>query len=218
MRIFNQIFLVLFVSSFVLIYPQNKKPAVLYPVDHTIKDRSLVRFKKDIFKAINNKDTSFIISVLDTNILNSFGGSGGIKELREMWELGNANSSFWIELKEVFSMGGTFIGKDKKLFAIPYVFSEWPEDYDPFTYVAVVKKNINLRDSSSSKSKILKRLSYNIVELLENGVNDKWSRVMTADSVMGYIYSDFIRSPVDYRAILLKEKGKWKIISFVSGD
>ncbi len=198
---------------------QNKKPLRLVPVDESRKDRSLVKFKNDVLKAIDKKDTSFIISVLDTNILNSFGGNGGIQELRQMWQIENPNSSLWVELKKVFSMGGTFFGVHNHMFVLPYIFGNWPEDYDPFGYVAVIKKNIYLRDSPTVKSKVIKKLSYDILEILESGVEKgKWSKVMTADSLAGYVYSDFVRSPLDYRAILKKENGKWKIISFVSGD
>jgi len=198
---------------------QIKKPLKLIPVDQSYKDNSLLKFKKEVFTAIDKKDTNFIISILDTNILNSFGGNGGIKEFWEMWQMQDPNSSFWLELKKVFSMGGIFISNERKIFVMPYLFGIWPEDLDPFTYIAAINKNVTIHESPSKNSKILKKINYDILLVLDYyDEYNNWKKVMTVDSLSGFVQKEFVRSPIDYRAILQKEKGKWKITSFVSGD
>ncbi|PIW70510.1 MAG: hypothetical protein COW08_01440 [Ignavibacteriales bacterium CG12_big_fil_rev_8_21_14_0_65_30_8] len=198
---------------------QIKKPLKLIPVDQSYKDNSLLKFKKEVFTAIDKKDTNFIISILDTNILNSFGGNGGIKEFWEMWQMQDPNSSFWLELKKVFSMGGIFISNERKIFVMPYLFGIWPEDLDPFTYIAAINKNVAIHESPSKNSKILKKINYDILLVLDYyDEYNNWKKVMTVDSLSGFVQKEFVRSPIDYRAILQKEKGKWKITSFVSGD
>jgi len=211
--------LVIFLSLTITICPQIKKNPKVFPIDQSSKDISLIKFKNEILNAIEKKDTNFIVSVLDTNILNSFGGNGGIQEFWDMWQIEDPNTSFWNELKKVFTMGGTFIDNNKNMFAMPYLFSIWPEDLDPFTYVAAINKNVELYESPSKKSKIIKKISYEILMLVDfEEENNNWKNVMTLDSVYGFIQKDFIRSPIDYRVVLQKEKDKWKIISFVAGD
>lgn len=219
MKLKYNLIIVLIILLTVTCPSQIKNPLKLIPVDQSYKDNSLLKFKKEVFSAIEKKDTNFIISILDTNILNSFGGNGGITEFWEMWQMQDPNSSFWNELKKVFSMGGTFISNERKTFAMPYLFSLWPEDLDPFTYVAAINKNVEIHESPSKSSKILRKINYDILLLLDYyDENNNWKKVMTVDSLSGFIKKDFVRSPIDYRAILQKEKGKWKITSFVSGD
>jgi len=90
---------------------------------------------------------------------------------------------------------------------------------DPFTYIAAINKNVAIHESPSKNSKILKKINYDILLVLDYyDEYNNWKKVMTVDSLSGFVQKEFVRSPIDYRAILQKEKGKWKITSFVSGD
>jgi len=210
---------IIFIYLTFTIYPQIKKTPKVIPIDQSSKDISLIKFKNEIFNAIEKKDTNFLVSILDTNILNSFGGNGGIQEFWDMWQMEDPKTSFWKELKKVFTMGGTFIDNNKNMFAMPYLFGIWPEDYDPFSFVAAINKDVEIHENPSKKSKIIKKINYEILMLVDfEDENNNWKKVMTVDSVYGFIQKDFVRSPIDYRVILQKEKGKWKITSFVAGD
>ena len=66
----------------------------------------------------------------------------------------------------------------------------------------------------------------NIVKVdYENSVSDgkqeptySWLKVETLGGKKGFVGAEFVRSPIDYRAIFVKEKGKWKMSTFVAGD
>lgn len=43
-------------------------------------------------------------------------------------------------------------------------------------------------------------------------------QVKLRDGRKGYIASRYVRSPVDYRAFLTREGGRWRMTLFVAGD
>ena len=78
----------------------------LLPVDEASQDPSFERFRMRLLAAAKNHDTAFILSILDQHILNSLGGSGGVKEFKEQWKLDETGDEFWNTLIAVLTKGG----------------------------------------------------------------------------------------------------------------
>lgn len=201
-----------------------QKERFVRPVDEGKQDKSFSAFRVKLIEAVKKRDKKYLLSVLDPNVKNSFGGDGGIEEFKEMWEIDSSKSKLWYELRVVLSNGGGF--QDKNTFAAPYSFVFFPADLDAFEQQVIFGNNVNLRAKPDKSAKVISQLSYNIVKVdYENSVSDGkqeptylWLKVETLGGKKGFVSAEFVRSSIDYRAIFVKEKGKWKISAFVAGD
>lgn len=199
------------------------------PVDEASLDPSFAAFRAKLIDAAERRDAKFILATLDPKINLSFGGQQGIADFKAMWKIESGGKEFWAEFLPVIKNGGTFVrenGKRTNLFYAPYTFNSFPEDLDGFEHFAIFGSNVNLRESPDSESKIVARLSYNVVKpevdlLVKGGEAGKiggWRKVRTLGGLTGYVKSEFVRSPIDYRAGFEKKRGVWKMVAFIAGD
>lgn len=199
------------------------------PVDEASKDASFLAFRTKLIAAAKRRDANYVLSVVDQNIKNGFGGNDGIAEFKKQWQIDRPGSRFWAEFLPVVTNGGAF-GKEPgaavKTFFAPYVFSSFPEDLDAFEYSAIFGNNVNLRDAADLKAKSLGLLSYNVVKIdFQNSVKKsgseddyEWLKIETLGGKKGFVSAEFVRSAIDYRAGFEKIGGKWKMVYFLAGD
>lgn len=199
------------------------------PVDQASKDASFLAFRTKLIAAVKRKDAKYVLTIVDKNIKNSFGGNDGIAEFKKVWELEKANSDFWPTFSAVINNGGHMLaeGDSKtKMFYAPYTFNGFPEDLDAYEHSVVFGSNVNLREGPSTDTKSVAMLSYNIVKVIPSGEvvhdgageDETWIKVETLGGKKGYVRSDFLRSPINYRAGFEKIKGQWKLVVFLAGD
>lgn len=233
----------LIVISLAFIFPLFSFGQVkLYPKNEIHKDSSLADFVCKLQYAIFKKDKAFLLSVVDKKIKNSFGGDDGIEEFKQMWKVDDANSEIWFYLSKLVSLGGTFSNynvdqKSQSSFVFPYVYNlELPNDsIDIFSVMAATAATINVRSKPEISSKVLGQLNYDIVEVnydhsvpmstekkLKNAAypgEKEWYYVTTLDKKLsGFVYWEYLWSPVDYRLFLNKINGQWKITCLIAGD
>ncbi|HMQ05061.1 MAG TPA: SH3 domain-containing protein [Pyrinomonadaceae bacterium] len=197
------------------------------PVDEAAKDASFLAFRTKLIAAAERKDARFIYTVLDRDIKNGFGGNDGIAEFKKMWKPESKESGFWDEFLPVIKNGGSFAAATEasgRMFIAPFSFSKWPEDLDSFDYHLIFGNNVNLRAAPSMTGEVLGRLSYNVVKLIESqgptrrDERPTWYKVETLGGKTGWVNTEFIRSPISYRAGFEKKRGVWKMTYFVAGD
>ena len=198
------------------------------PLDGGKTNASFNAFRNKLIEAINKRDKNCVISILDRNITNSFGGTGGINEFKKMWKINDPKSDLWDELLTVLTNGGAFYkeAESKGIFCAPYSFMAFPEDLDSFEYLVIFGNNVNLREKPNTSAKVVSQLSYNIVKVdYQNSIQNKtkeneyiWLKIETLGGKKGYVSADFVRSPIDYRACFEKKNGQWKMTVFVAGD
>lgn len=192
----------------------------LYPIDEASKDSSFFVFRARLFDIIQKRNVSAFTEILHSNITSSFGGSGGIQEFKQTWNLNKPTSKLWNILNKTLALGGSF--DNANTFSAPYSFSQFPDDLDAFEYGVIIGENVRVRQSVSLSSSIITELSYDIVKVpnweakLSNG--QKWILITLKDGTKGYISEDYILSPIDYRAVFEKKNGKWQMTAFVAGD
>lgn len=177
---------------------------------------------------VKNKDVAGLMQFLHKDIKVSFGGDFGHSGFRNYWKLNSTevkNSQVWQELNSILSLGGTFVDSDN--FSMPYTFTTFPEEYDPFEYSAITGENVRMRDKPSLDGKVLNALSYEIVKVQYdenpkmqtiNGETYPWVEIIRRNEEKGYVYGKFVRSPIDYRLNFTKINGEWKMNFFVTGD
>lgn len=199
----------------------------LYLVDEAKQEPSFKAFREQLFAAIKNRDSKFILNSLDPNITVSFDICGeGVKCFREYWQLNQPNNSqLWNTLSDVLALGGSFeTSGGEKYFCAPYVFSDFPakvngeELMGVHEYAAIVGQKVNVRSRPNLNAPIITSLSYDIVKLDQssNTNSQGWFKILAPTS--GYVSSKFVRTPFDYRACFKKSKGKWVMTALVAGD
>lgn len=196
------------------------------PVDEAENNPSFLAFRTKLIQAVQKRDVKFILSIVDKDIKNGFGGADGIAEFKKQWKIYNRNSELWKELLTVLTHGGTFDKENKNSFYAPYLFTTFPEDLDAFEYQAIFGNNVNLRSKPDANSPIVASLSYNVVKVdYENSVKVaknkdelSWLKIETLGGKKGYVKPEFVRSSIDYRAGFDKIRGKWIMTFFLAGD
>jgi hypothetical protein len=195
----------------------------LKPWDEAAKDASFLKFRNELKAVIARKDAVSLMKNVAPNVTNSFGGGWGAADFNKSWKPSDPKSPVWRALSIVVELGGNF--DNKSTFSAPYVYSAWPDDADPYNYVAVVAPNAVLRAAPKSGAAIVRALDHDLLEVLksagkmqhETGPND-WDEVKDAKGKRGFVLASDVRSPVDYRAIFEKRNGKWVIATFIAGD
>ena len=198
------------------------------PVDEATLEPTFAAFRTKLIAAAERKDAKFILSIVDPNISNGFGGRDGIANFRKDWKIESKNSEFWGEFLPVIKNGGHFIGEGRNklsLFAAPYTFNGFPGDLDGVPNFAIFGSDVNLRKEPGTDSEVVAKLSYNIVEVVENDKNtfedqrkSGWFKVKTLGGLTGYVKTEFVRADIDYRAGFARKRGVWKMTFFLAGD
>jgi hypothetical protein len=214
--------------------PQQQPSLKLLPVDEASQDPAFEKFRDQLLTAAYNHDRTFVKSVLDKHILNSLGGSGGIKEFEERWNLDRGGDELWITLTQILSQGGSFSDEQgERQFCAPYVNSKWREVYsllpsesDPSDFEVIIGSKVDLRAAPSEESRILTTLSYDVVRVLshypprsynaEN--NPQWVKISTITGTQGYIETKDIKSPSDHYACFKKVGLSWRMIALAAGE
>jgi hypothetical protein len=80
-----------------------------------------------------------------------------------------------------------------------------------------------VRKEANTRSAVIRTLSFDVVKLgqdkaTNSAIRRQWVPVVLADGQKGYVAADYIRSPIDYRAIFVKKGGKWIMTAFIAGD
>jgi hypothetical protein len=187
------------------------------PVDEASRRPDFFSFRAQLQRAIARHDTAALLAVVHPQIRNSFGDNDGFDEFRRMWNIGAADSEIWDVLGTVLGLGGSF--HDNDAFVAPYVFSRWPEKVDSFEHVAVIGSNVHVRSQPNADAPVVATTSFAILPVARPDVEvDGWAAVRVEANRIGYISSQFVRSPIDYRAIFRYEGRQWKLVTLVAGD
>ena len=198
---------------------QQKYP----PRDDSAKSPELKLFVNDLKEIIRNKDSGKLLELVHPKVQFDFDEGVGVEKFQQKWTPEDKNSPLWTIMDKIVGLGGVFV-KDRSNpffdFVFPYV-NEVDLDADEyFNTLVVTGKDVNVRERPGLNAVVVGKLTYDIVsfDYEKSGDND-WYFVETTDkNISGYVNSDFVYSPVDYRMFLTKEKGKWMISCIVAGD
>ena len=203
-------------------FGQGKMP----PPKMEINDPGLNEFISELKSAVAKKDKEYIIGVLSPNILNSFGGNGGIAEFKSYWNWSSEDSTFWNIMDKLLELGGGKYQANGQ-YIVPYVYTDWPDDeqYDAFEQMVITGTHVNVRDKPDLKeSKVVGQYSYDIVKVdhersVPSYEETIWYYTESLDGKLkGYVFWKYIWSPIDYRASFEFIDQEWKITFLVAGD
>ena len=203
-------------SQFALVAaaPANR---TLVKVDEASKRPDFLAFRGQLQQIVAKRDVQALFRIVHPQIKIGFGGDDGVAAFRRIWRLEQGDSELWRELGAILSLGGTF--RDANTFVAPYVFSRWPDDLDAFDYVALTGAGVRVRAGPSIDARPLATLTYALLERGDDkGERRPWTPVVLPDGRKGFVSSDFVRSPVDYRAFFNHIDGRWQLTLLVAGD
>ncbi len=211
----------------------TEKPKVvkgkMLPVDQAALNPDFESFRKRVLRIIEYKDVNGLKDILDKNIKFSFGDPTGKENFIQHWKLNNkgTQSEVWKELRDVMDLGGYFEEANQKRFVAPYTFAELPNEYDPFEYGIITAENVRMRSRPGLNGKVLETLSYDLVKMIQTRQRDiqtiagetyPWHQVETLDGKKGYVFGQYLRTQIDYRAFFEENDGDWKMTIFIAGD
>jgi hypothetical protein len=185
------------------------------PADDAIQQPDFFSFRAQLQAAVARRDVAAVMAVVDPAIKNSFGGDDGTAGFRRRWRPEAPDSELWAALGAVLALGGRFQGPDG--FVAPYVFGcDVP---DAFTTVVVIGKGVAVRASPSSAAAVLDRVDYAVLTIADGAWDaEGWVKVRLDGGREGYVSAVFTRTPIDHRAFFQRKDGRWRLVTFVSGD
>lgn len=199
---------------------------VIPPYHEASLDPSLNQYLTKLITAVEQKDVTYLESVIDDSTRFSNGEEQGKAEFMKFWKLDNSpdKSPIWDVLNDVLSLGGGFYSQDRDIYVAPYYFIIWQQDFPPAVHSIVVGNQVGLFETPSPDANVLDTLNYNIVrDAVEkkgnvsiDGKSYPWHKVETIDGVSGWVCDKYLRSPAGYRVGFKKENGNWRVTFLVS--
>lgn len=188
--------------------PASAQVARLHPVDEAANQPDLFSFRAQLIQTVLRRDTAALFAVLVPDVMNSFGGDGGMAEFKDMWRPAASESELWRTLAEVLSLGGMFYGDT--LFSAPYTYTRFPPELDAFDHVVVIGSNVRVRAEPDPEAEILATVSFDILAIGRDvSSSNGWDAVRLGDGRHGFIDSRYARSPGGYRLGFVRRGGHW---------
>ncbi len=192
------------------------------PSDTCRKTGSFPEFRLRFETAVAERDFALLEPLIDYDLETDFGGGGGMKTFADYWR-GTSwkTSKLWDELDAIIALGcGGNQGGG--YYAMPRMFVVDLGGVDPFSARVALGEAVPLRAKPSEGADIIALLDWALVTVSDSqdGTKDqpRWTEVTAADGTTGFVKSDQLRSPVDYRAVFQPRKTGWKMTAFIAGD
>ena len=212
----------LLLASVILRGAQSGAYSEIRPVDEASQQADFFTFRAHLQAAIARHDAVAVLSVVNVNIRNTFGGENGREAFERRWRLERPDTELWEKLGSVLALGGTF--ETNGTFVAPYTFSRWPGNVDAFDHVAIIGSRVRVHAAPLQDSGTLGLLSFAVVPVPREArlptadQARQWTAVRLLDSRIGYVASQYVRSPIDYRAIFARVGDGWQLAAFIAGD
>jgi len=167
-------------------------------------------------RAVQRRDATALLALSSPTIQLDFGGGSGQAELRRRLS-GAEGRKLWRELDRLLAQGCAARGHNLYL---PAVFARDLGDLDPFETLVVTGAAVPLRVAPSAAARPLRLLSWvAVTPLTGDDYEQPFRRVsLPGGKVTGYVETAKLRSPLDYRLVVSRRRGAWKIDAFVAGD
>ena len=197
---------------------QAALPRKLPPVEKCGGDPSFDAFRSELRRVVARRDPQAFLRLLAPDVTVNFGGDSGRKSFADQWEINSpAKTGLWRELAAILHLGCARIEQARVMPSLHAEFSA-ENDQDPFEMMIVVSPKAQLRTSRQSGSRVVTTLGWDVVKAIQAPDDSDKIKVRLADGREGWLKRTELRSPLDYRLVMEKRRGKWMITAFVAGD
>ena len=193
---------------------RSYEPFQMLPIDEAAEDTNLLAFREALLDAVEDRNIQFLEDHLAEN--GKYGFDGTTKELLlETWD-----ESMWIEMDKAVGLGGIFFDEEKTEFITPYTFKGFPDNYDGFEFNVAISSDVKVYEIKDISSTVIDTLNYSVVKVPAMYEDELWTIVELPSGKLGYVKSEEIRSPIDYRVYFTKkpDSGEWEITGMLVGD
>lgn len=102
---------------------------------------------------------------------------------------------------------------------MPWHFAQDMGDIDGFEATIVTGEEVPLRRAADATAPVLRRLSWDLVALDAGLYPERpYQQVRLADGTRGHVETRRLRSLLDYRLLVDREGGEWRITAILAGD
>lgn len=202
-------------AGFVLGQAILAQSRTLPPRDESGRDPAFAAFLAQFRETVKKKDTPALMRAVSPDIKNSFGGDDGAEAFRRIWDLNADSSPVWGVLNQLLGLGGRWF--DDSQYCAPYVYTDFPDDLDPFEHAVIIGEGVRLRMAPDGKAQPIARLTYEIVQVVKR--DPEWTQVRTLGGVRGFAATAYLYSPAAFRACFASNAaGAWQMRALVAGD
>jgi hypothetical protein len=194
------------------------KPYRVQPVNDIQADSDFGKFIAEFENALDSKDSAYILAHMHPNAKLSFGGATGLSGMQSYWKFDTKDTEFYTVMKNTLKYGLVDQDKAGTQYQGPYIFTNFPNTYDAFTFLVCVGEDVNVRQRPTTKAEVIGQLDYDVVKSLDYEVKDGWYKIQMPNGDRGYVAESLLRSPIDYRVNFSKYEEKWVFDFFVAGD
>ena len=207
----------LLLSLLVIAGPGSDRGTVrIAPVDQCAADPSFAEFRDGLRRAIAGRDREQILASVVDDIEIGFGGDRGRADFARAWALERPQTSpLWHELEEALRLGCA-VDADGSYWS-PSLFLAREVD-DPFGTMLAIQPGAALHAAPDTSSGVVAALDWDLLTVLQWEEGAAWQLVQLSDGRSGYVRTEALRSPVDYRAGFRRIDGSWRMIAFLAGD
>jgi hypothetical protein len=185
------------------------------PRDECAEQPGATEFRHQLAAAVAKGDAQAIAALASPNVKLGFGGDDG--KARFLERLQDPDGELMAELRQVLPLGCA-VNPEGNL-TMPWYFAEDMGDIDTYAAMIVTGEDVPLYTRADAASPAKQRLSWDAVELRGGLFPDRaFQRVRTNDGTEGFVATGKLRSLLDYRLLVSRENGAWKITAIVSGD
>ncbi len=191
---------------------------VIEPRNDVKEGSDFAKFLEAYRTALDEKDVTYVKAHTHPNVKISFGGHSGWSDLVDYWSLDAGDESFYKMMKTTLSYGAVDTsGGLGNAYTAPYIFTDFPDEFDAFTYSVCTGTDVNVRTRPTTDSEIITKVTHEVLKVLEPE-KDGWVKIQLPDGTRAYIYGTYLWSPINYRASFTKVDDTWLLDFFVKGD
>ncbi len=200
----------------------------LYPIDAGQTDTSFFVFRDHLFGIIAQKNKFGLLELVAEDVKSDAPDENTLAAFVEYWKLDSqqGNSELWQVLENTLAQGGGF-SADRQRFTAPYYVATFPDSYEAEIFGAITGEGVRMRETPDLNSRILKTISYDIVQVLEysdktetiSGETHPWVKVKLADGKEGFVYGKYLGRPNDRAAVFTRQPGeRWLLTTLQKGN
>ncbi len=171
-------------------------------------------FRASLAEAVRRRDAAALSALAAEDIKLDFGGGSGVAQLQQ--RLADPQQDLWTELEAMLPLGCA--SNDGGGVTIPWIADQDLGRRDPFSTMLVLGEKVPVLAAPAADAPRLGEVSWDLVRISALQPGAPFQQIMLPDDRTGFIASDALRSPVDYRLTASSRNGKWSITSLLSGD
>jgi len=185
------------------------------PVDACAEWPGFSQFRENLRRIVAAKDATALTNLLADDVVVDFGGGKGKATFEQAWTLDRPQESkLWDEMRQAMALG---CAKVDRFYVMPDLLTELPYLLDSSETV-VAFPGARLRAAPDDNAQEIASLDWHLLKVTESPDVSPWLAATTIDGRTGFVRSDQVRSPLDYRLTIEKRGGKWMIVGFAAGD